>query len=209
MKLQLALDLLDKDEAISVVKEVGSYFDIIEVGTSLLKLYGIGIVKEIKAIHPGKDVFLDAKIIDGPEREATLMKMSGTDYYSMLSVATDTAVIKVLNIARESNAKVIMDMQSVDEYKSRSKVLKELGVEYFCVHKNSDCGDDLAEAFLEFIDIKEATGSKISIAGGISTETLPTIKKQLNPDIVVIGGAVLKVEDKKAVAQQMRKIADR
>lgn len=208
MKLQLALDLLDKKEAISVVREVGSYFDIIEVGTSLLKLGGIEIVREIKKIHPNKEVFLDAKIIDGPEREATLMKMSGADYYSMLAVATDTAVTKVLNIARETNAKLIIDMQSVDQYKSRSNILKKLGVKYFCVHKNSDCGDDLAEAFQEFIDIKKITGSEISIAGGINIETLPTIKKQLNPDIVVIGGAVLKAEDKKAAAKKMREIAD-
>lgn len=208
MKLQLALDLLDKKEAISVVREVGSYFDIIEVGTSLLKLGGIEIVREIKEIHPNKEVFLDAKIIDGPEREATLMKMSGADYYSMLAVATDTAVTKVLNIARETNAKLIIDMQSVDQYKSRSNILKNLGVKYFCVHKNSDCGDDLAEAFQEFIDIKKITGSEISIAGGINIETLPTIKKQLNPDIVVIGGAVLKAEDKKAAAKKMREIAD-
>ncbi|WP_110410614.1 orotidine 5'-phosphate decarboxylase / HUMPS family protein [Vibrio rumoiensis] len=208
MKLQLALDLLDKDEAISVVKEVGEYFDIIEVGTSLLKLYGINIVSEIKQIHPHKDVFLDAKIIDGPEREASLMAMSGTEYYSMLAVATDTAVTKVLNIAKKNNAKVIMDMQSVTEYKSRSEELKKLGVEYFCVHKNSDCGDNLEEAFSEFLDIKEITGADISIAGGINVETLPTIKEKLNPDIVVIGGAVLKASGKKSVAMKMRTIAD-
>lgn len=208
MKLQLALDLLDKDEAISVVKEVGSYFDIIEVGTSLLKLYGIGIVSEIKEILPNKDVFLDAKIIDGPEREATLMKMSGTNYYSMLAVATDIAVIKVLNIAKQNNATVIMDMQSVAQYKERSKQLKELGVEYFCVHKNSDCGDDLTASFSEFLEIKKITNAKVSIAGGINLDTLPDIKTALNPDIVVIGGAVLKAKDKKAVAQKMRMIAD-
>lgn len=209
MRLQLALDLLNKEEAISVVREVGSYFDIIEVGTSLLKLCGIGIVSEIKAIHPNKDVFLDAKIIDGPEREATLMQMSGTDYYSMLAVATDTSVKKVLNIAKENSAKVIMDMQSVEEYKTRSKHLKELGVEYFCVHKNADCGDNnLTESFSEFIDIKTITNSKVSIAGGINLDTLPDIKMALNPDIAVIGGAILKAKDKKAVAQKMRMIAD-
>lgn len=208
MKLQLALDLLDKDEAISVVKEVGSYFDIIEVGTSLLKLYGIGIVSEIKEILPNKDVFLDAKIIDGPEREATLMDMSGCDYYSMLAVATDTAVIKVLNIAKQNNATVIMDMQSVEQYKERSKQLKELGVEYFCVHKNSDCGDDLTESFSEFLEIKKITNAKVSIAGGINLDTLADIKTALNPDISVIGGAVLKAKDKKAIAQKMRMIAD-
>jgi len=208
MKLQLALDLLVKDEAMSVVKEVGSYFDIIEVGTSLLKLYGIGIVDEIKEMHPNKAVFLDAKIIDGPEREATLMKMSNADYYSMLAVATDTAITKVLSVAKTHDAKVIVDMQSVEEYKSRSEQLKELGVKYFCVHKNSDCGDDLSEAFAEFVDIKKITGALVSIAGGIDTETLPIIKRDLNPDIVVIGGAVLKAQDKQFVASRMRQIAD-
>ncbi len=94
MKIQLALDLLDRNQALDVVRAAGPYVDIIEVGTSLLKLCGIRIAEDIRAICPDKPLFLDMKIIDGPEREATLMSKCQPENYSMLAVASDTAVKK-------------------------------------------------------------------------------------------------------------------
>ena len=109
MKIQLALDLLDRQQALDVVREAGPWVDIIEVGTSLLKLCGTGIVDDIRAICPDKPLFLDMKIIDGPEREATLMAQCRAEYYSMLAVASDTAVKKVLAVARANGAQVVFE----------------------------------------------------------------------------------------------------
>lgn len=209
MKLQLALDLIDENEALEVVREVGSYFDIIEVGTSLLKLCGLSIVYKIKAICPGKDIFIDTKCIDGPEREATLMSVSGATMFSMLACATDTAVKKVLQIAQKNNIKVVFDMQSVDNYECRAKELISMGAELLCVHKNSDCGESLVESFKEFVDIKSAADLSMALAGGINLNSLPEIKDKLNPEIVVIGGAVLKAEDRVKAAMKFREIADK
>jgi 3-hexulose-6-phosphate synthase len=209
MKLQLALDLLDENEALDVVKEVGKYFDIIEVGTSLLKLCGLSIVYKIKTICPDKIVFIDSKVIDGPEREATLMCASGADMFSMLACATDVSVKKVLQISRNKNVKVIFDMQSVNDYATRCKELKELDAEYLCVHKNSDCGESLTESFKEFLVIKELTGLPIAIAGGINLNSIAEIKKILNPEIAIIGGAVLKAKNREEIVVKFREIADK
>lgn len=209
MKLQLALDLLSENEALDTVSKIGKYFDIIEVGTSLLKLCGISIVSKVKAICPDKIVFVDTKAIDGPEREATLMCASGTDMFSMLACATDVSVKKVLDTANKKGTKVIFDMQSVVDYKKRCMELKALGAGYLCVHKNPDCGEDLTASFKEFIDIKELTGLPVAIAGGINLNTIEKIKEVLNPDIVIIGGAVLKAKDKTEASVKFREIADR
>lgn len=209
MKLQLALDLLNENEALEVVKEVGKFFDVIEVGTSLLKLCGLSIVYKIKVLCPGKIIFIDAKVIDGPEREATLMCASGADMFSMLACATDTSIKKVLEICKSKEIKVIFDMQSVDNYTLRCKELKNLGVEYLCVHKNSDCGEDLVESFKEFLEIKNLTNLPIALAGGINLNSIVEIKQKLNPDIAIIGGAILNAKDKQAIAIKFREIADK
>jgi len=208
MKLQLALDLLNENEALDVVKEVGHYFDIIEIGTSLLKLCGASIIYKVKAICPEKVVFVDAKVIDGPEREATLMCASGAHMFSMLACATDTAVVKVLEISRKNGVKVIFDMQSIDDYTARCKELKELGAEYLCVHKNSDCGESLIDSFKEFTEIKELVNLPIALAGGINLNSIVEIKESLNPDIVVLGGVILKAKNKVDLAIKFREIAD-
>lgn len=207
MKIQLALDLLDRDQALDVVRKAGPYVDIIEVGTSLLKLCGIQIAADIRAICPDKPLFLDMKIIDGPEREATLMSKCLPENYSMLAVASDTAVKKVLAIANENNATVVFDLQSVINPVQRAKELKTLGATHLCVHKNADCGDNPEEAFREFLDVREVTGLPVSLAGGINLNTLPIIKKQLNPAVAIVGGAILNASDCREAAIAFQKIA--
>jgi 3-hexulose-6-phosphate synthase len=208
MKIQLALDLLDRNDALEAVRAAAPFVDIVEIGTSLLKLTGIGIVPEIRAICPGKKIFLDMKIIDGPEREATLMARCGADMYSMLAVATDIAVRKVLRIAAENGADVVFDMQSAPNPQARARELKTLGARWLCVHKNADCGDDLAQAFREYLDVKNDTGLSVALAGGINLTSAQEIKHRLNPDVVIIGGAILNATDRADAARHFRLIAD-
>ena len=148
------------------------------------------------------------KIIDGPEREATLMARCGADMYSMLAVASDVAVRKVLRIAAETGADVVFDMQSTPNPPARAAELKALGAHWLCVHKNSDCGDDLSEAFREFEEIKSGTGLNVALAGGIDLNTAPEIKRRLHPDAVIIGGSILNAADRAEAARRFRAIAD-
>lgn len=194
MKIQLALDLLDPREALRVVREASPYVDIIEVGTSLLKQSGIAIVEQIRSITC-KPLFLDMKIIDGPEREATLMAQCKPDYYSMLAIASDIAVRKVLAIAADNGSQVVFDLQSVADPVLRALELKALGAQRLCIHKNMDCGDDLVRGFSEFIEIKRETGLPLSLAGGISLSSVGLIRDRLDPDIIIVGGAILKATD--------------
>lgn len=48
MKIQLALDRMTISEAIETAKEAEQYVDLIEVGTSLIKEYGVESISEIK-----------------------------------------------------------------------------------------------------------------------------------------------------------------
>ena len=207
MKIQLALDVLDRQQALKVVREAGPWVDIIEVGTSLLKRCGIAIVDDIRAICPDKPLFLDMKIIDGPEREAMLMAQCRAEYYSMLAVASDTAVKKVLAIAHENKARVVFDLQSVPDPVKRAQELQALGAMLLCVHKNADCGDDPEAAFHEFLHVREATGLPVALAGGINLDSLPAIKKRLDPDIAIVGGAILKASSCQDAAIAFLKIA--
>ncbi|MDH5045329.1 orotidine 5'-phosphate decarboxylase / HUMPS family protein [Enterococcus faecalis] len=202
MNIQLALDLLDEQEALAIVEEIGSFVDIIEVGTSLLKRSGSAIVPKIRAILPDKPIFLDMKIIDGPQREATLVAISQVEATSMLAVATDTAVKKVLQVAREKNFNVFFDLQSVADPVARAIELKNLGAASFCIHKNQDTGERIIDGFQEFLAIREATGCKLAIAGGINLSTIQLIRNELQPDVVIIGGALLNSQQRLADAKQ-------
>lgn len=208
MKLQLALDLLDEQQALEVTRKAGGYFDIIEVGTSLLKLSGVGIVQKIRSICPDRQVFVDSKIVDGPEREATLMRSCRPDYYSMMACATDTAVAKVLAIAALTQTQVVFDLQSVADPVLRCKRLQELGAQYVCAHKNAACGENLLEGLQEYTPIREQTKLACFVAGGIGLDGLAKVRDLLQPECVIIGSAVLNAVDMVEAARKFRLAVD-
>lgn len=209
MKLLFSVDSLDEQFALAAISRVGQYFDLIEVGTSLLKLSGIGIIKKIKDCCPGKPVFVDSKIIDGPEREATLMCQSGADMFSMLALASDQAITTVLEIAGKNGVEVMFDMQRVEDSRARSGRLKMLGARHLCVHKNADCGESLISSFRECLDIQSLGGIQMAIAGGVDVPTLEQIRPILSPEYVIVGKAVLNAPDMELAARQFREMADR
>lgn len=207
MQIQLALDLLDRSRALSMVEGVADEVDIIEVGTSLLKLCGIGIVDEIRRIAPDVPIFVDIKVIDGPQREADLMAMCAPAYYSMLAVAADTAVSTVLAAAADTGSEVVFDLQSVPDPAARAKQLVDLGATKFCVHKNTDLGSAPVDGFREVADVRAAGGLAVAVAGGISLGTVELVRDAVAPDVTVVGGAILNAPDPRAAAHRFRELA--
>ena len=208
MKLVLSIDILDEARALEVAARVGCFFDMIEIGTSLLKLCGVGIVQKIKTQNPGKPVFVDSKIVDGPEKEALLMCQAGVDMFSMLACATDQAVSTVLQIADNHGVQVMFDMQTVVDYRGRCTRLKSLGARFLCVHKSADCGENLVGSFREYLEIQRLCGLQMAIAGGVDLDTLQQVKPILAPEMVIVGKAVVNSPDMEDKARRLREIAD-
>lgn len=209
MKLVLSIDLLDEARALEVAERVGSCFDMIEVGTSLLKCCGVGLVQKLKARCPGRPVFVDSKIIDGPEMEAQLMCQSGADMFSMLACATDQAITTVLGVAQRHGVEVMFDMQNVEDYRGRCARLRTLGARLLCVHKSADCGENLVGSFREYLEIQRLSGLPMAVAGGIDVDILEQLKPILAPDMVIVGKAVINAPDMEAKARLLREIIDR
>lgn len=203
-RIQLALDLLDPDEALDVVARAGAHVDVVEVGTSLLKGAGLGVLDRVRELTGDTPVFVDTKIIDGPHREATLMSRVRPDYYSMLAVASDTAVRTVLGVAADTGSRVVFDLQSVPDAVARAERLADLGATAVCVHENPDCGADLRAGFAEARTLRERTDLEIFIAGGISLRTIGLVRDALRPDVVIVGGGILAAADPAEAAAAFR-----
>ncbi|WP_258049049.1 orotidine 5'-phosphate decarboxylase / HUMPS family protein [Hymenobacter sp. NBH84] len=60
-KLQVAIDLLSTQEALTLAGKVAPYVDIIELGTPLIKSEGLAVITAMKQAHPDKLVFADFK----------------------------------------------------------------------------------------------------------------------------------------------------
>ncbi len=93
MKLQLALDIFNLDEALGLAEKLKEYIDIIEIGTPFVLEYGMEAVRQFCAKFPDKKILADTKIMDAGELESAAAFKAGADYVTVLAV-TDIATIK-------------------------------------------------------------------------------------------------------------------
>lgn len=206
MKLQLALDLVDIPGAIEVVKEVGEYIDIVEIGTPVINKEGLAAVKEVKAAFPNLDVLADVKIMDAAGYEVGNASAAGADIVTILAQAEDSSIRGAVEEAKKLGKQILVDMIAVKDIKTRAAELDQLGADYICVHTGYDLQAEGKDSFEDLRTIKSVVkNAKTAIAGGIKLETLPEVIKA-QPDLIIVGGGITSKDDKKAAAQQIKQM---
>ncbi|WP_186578483.1 3-hexulose-6-phosphate synthase [Aquibacillus kalidii] len=206
MKLQLALDLVNVEEAKQVVGEVQDHIDIVEIGTPVIINEGLHAVKAIKEAFPSLTVLADLKVMDAGGYEVMKASEAGAGIVTILG-ATDDATIKgAVEEAAKHGTQILVDMINVKDIEQRAKEIDALGVDYICVHTGYDLQAAGENSFEQLRTIKRVvSNTKTAVAGGIKLETLPEVIAA-GPDLVIVGGGITGKDDKKAVAAEMEKL---
>ena len=113
MKLQLALDSSNGQEARRILENVSDLVDIVEIGTPLIMKEGVKVVAEIKHVYPELEVLADLKIMDAGDIEAKIGFEAGADIVTVLGVAHDVTIRRAVNQARILSKKVMVDLIAV------------------------------------------------------------------------------------------------
>ncbi len=206
MKLQLALDLVDIQGAIDMVNEVGEYVDVVEIGTPVIINEGLRAVKEVKKAFPNITVLADLKIMDAAGYEVSQASEAGADIITILGTSEDESIKGAVAEAKKQGKEILVDMIAVKDLATRAKEVDEFGVDYICVHTGYDLQAVGKNSFEDLRTIKKAVkNAKTAIAGGIKLSTLQEAIDQ-NPDLIIVGGGITTVENKKEVASQMQQL---
>jgi 3-hexulose-6-phosphate synthase len=204
MKLQVALDYINLDDALAVLAEVNSYVDIVEVGTPLLLSCGAEAIQSIKTAYPHHIVLADAKIVDGGELEAGMLCDSGADCVSVMGLANDETIEGVLKSSHARGARVLADMMLVSDLKKRSAELIGMGADILCAHMAYDVRNVKNSPLEDLLTLRcSVSGVELAVAGGVNEGNIAEIAS-VKPDIVVVGGAVTKSEDKVKTISRLR-----
>ncbi|WP_027410522.1 3-hexulose-6-phosphate synthase [Anoxybacteroides tepidamans] len=202
MHLQLALDRMTIDTAIEVTKEVYNEIDWIEIGTSLIKEFGIESIQAMKQEFPDKILVADMKTMDNAKYECQLCFEAGADVLTVMGAAPAITVETCLNEAAKRKKQVMIDLLNVNL--ERLPQLLQYEEAIFCLHFSKDQQELSAppqQHPLLFFPALE--GVRIAVAGGISIDTVETVKR-MNPSIVIVGSAITKAVDKKKAARELK-----
>jgi bifunctional enzyme Fae/Hps len=202
--LQVAFDLVDVGEVRRVLAALPeSDHILIEVGTPLVKMLGINVVKEIRAIRPGAFVILDLKTLDTGNLEVRLAADSTADAVVISGLAPRKTLELSINEARKTGIYSIIDMLNVPDPLA---VLKGLAVlpDVVELHRAID-NEKSAHAWDSIRDIQAlAKGGRrllVAVAGGIRVDTEGAALKA-GADILVVGRAITRSKDIRDMAEQ-------
>ncbi len=202
--LQVAFDLVDVAEVRRVLSALpDSDHILIEVGTPLVKMLGMNVVKEIRAIRPGAFIILDLKTLDTGNLEVRLAADSTADAVVISGLAPKKTIELSINEARKTGIYSIIDMLNVTDPLA---VLKGLDVKPDVVelHRAIDM-EKSAHAWQNIPDIKalaeEGRRLLVAVAGGIRTDT-EGAALAAGADILVVGRAITRSRDIRDMAEQ-------
>ncbi|MCF7621941.1 3-hexulose-6-phosphate synthase, partial [[Brevibacterium] frigoritolerans] len=206
MELQLALDLVNIQEGIELVKQVEEYVDIVEIGTPVVINEGLRAVKEMKEAFPSLKVLADLKIMDAAGYEVMKASEAGADIITILGAAEDMSIKGAVEEAKKQGKKILVDMIAVKDLETRAKEVDAFGVDYICVHTGYDLQAVGKNSFEDLQTIKRVVkNAKTAVAGGIKLDTLPEVIKA-QPDLVIVGGGITGHADIKGTAAQIQKL---
>ncbi|OEK40429.1 3-hexulose-6-phosphate synthase, partial [Staphylococcus saprophyticus] len=204
MELQLAIDLLNKEDAAELANKVKDYIDIVEIGTPIVINEGLPAVQHLNDNIDGVKVLADLKIMDAADYEVSQAVKFGADIVTILGVAEDASIKAAVDEAHKHGKQLLVDMIAVQDLEKRAKDLDDLGADYIAVHTGYDLQAEGQSPLESLRKVKSViSNSKVAVAGGIKPDTIKDIVAE-NPDLIIVGGGIANADGPVEAAKQCR-----
>ena len=204
MLLQIAFD---KPEHLALLPQLKSFADIIEIGTPVLKRFGISAIATARELCPDVRVLADTKTVDAGALEADMVFGAGASFMTVLSSASKATHETVGKRAEAFGATVIVDTitESGKAELLPSDASFPASFGYVAVHSPTDArlAGDKSTAHINAVKEMHRRGFRVSLAGGIGPNTLSSVV-EVAPEIVVVGTAITESANPKEVSQWIR-----
>lgn len=204
MLLQIALD---KPEHLALLPRLRSIVDIVEIGTPLLKRFGIGAIATARELCPNTLVLADTKTVDGGRLEAEMVFGAGAAFMTVLSSSSSATHEAVGRVADNFGASVVVDTitESGKSELLPANVVFPTSFAYVAVHSPTDArlAGNRSTAHIDAVAWMHHRGFRVSLAGGIGPETIEAALA-VEPEILVVGSAITESEHPQEVAKWVR-----
>jgi 3-hexulose-6-phosphate synthase len=205
VQIQVALDRIPLEHALLITEAVRSQADWVEVGTSLVKQFGMAAVREVVAAAGRTPVLADLKTVDDARFEFTLAFDAGARSATVLALADDATIDLAVDVARERGAEVLVDLMGVSEDRRRALARRLPSDVVLGAHVPKDAqasGPRPADLLGEW-----AARRRIALAGGLTAQDVPALAGR--PDLrVIVGSAVTGAEHPVEAVRALRRAAE-
>ncbi len=201
MKLQLAVDRMPVSQTLQLLDQLTPYLDILEMGTSYTKEYGVAFLKALHSRYSKTKILADLKIMDEAAYECELYYGAGAQIVTVMGAAALSTIQITQACAKRWNRQYCIDLLEVK--KMKLSALSKFHDAIFCIHLPKDSEGNLITLIQEQKKLLP-DGVQIAAAGGIGYEQLPALHAA-GVDIVIIGSAITGHKEPLRQIQKYRK----
>lgn len=179
--LQVALDHSDLQGAIKAAVSVGHEVDVIEAGTVCLLQVGSELVEVLRSLFPEKIIVADTKCADAGGTVAKNNAQRGADWMTCIcsaTIPTMKAALKAIKEARGDKGEIQVELYGDWTYEQAQQWL-DAGISQAIYHQSRDAllaGETWGEKDLNKVKKLIEMGFRVSVTGGLSTDTLKLFK---------------------------------
>jgi 3-hexulose-6-phosphate synthase len=208
MELQLALDMINFENGLAIVRNLRDIIDVIELGTPFSFVNPLSTIARFKDNFPELKILSDFKIMDGGYIMSNMAFDAGADIVTVSGRTWDITIQEAITSAKEHCKLIHIDMMGVpdDQIENRCRELDSFFPAYIGIHRAVSIKESNAEGSL-CLARNVVKNAKLAVAGGINCETLRRIIP-FKPDLVIVGTAITSAGDPRRVALEMREIME-
>ncbi|MEC5424538.1 orotidine 5'-phosphate decarboxylase [Virgibacillus sp. C22-A2] len=204
-KIQLALDRMTKKECIYYIDETKDFIDYIEIGTGVIKEYGMNIVKEIRETYPSIKIIADMKTCDAGKSETEQAINSGANISTVMGFSNINTIKETLDAANTLGGEMLIDLLGISS-KEQVTSIYDIGARKFCMHIGKDMqskGEQLFTSMFDLVD--DLTDVTVFAAGGINEVNIKNLKG-LPIDTFIVGSGIASADNPRKAAENIKKI---
>ena len=195
--LQISLDIPDLERTKKIIAQIpGSDRIILEVGTPLIKRYGVRVINDLRQVV--KDVFFvaDLKTLDVGKVEVDLAYEETADAVVASGLAPAETLDQFIHEAKRLGIYGIVDMLNVEDPIKKLKTIKEFP-DVVILHRGIDQETGRSIGLETIQQMRQSFSEKkflVAVAGGIVPETAKDALAK-GADIIIVGRYVTQSRD--------------
>jgi len=206
--LQVALDVPSLERTKKIISELPESDRIIlEVGTPLLKKYGVKVIRDLREVTKDTFIIADLKTLDVGKVEVDLAFEETADAVVVAGLAAPETIDKFIYEAKRLGIYAVVDMMNVEDPVKKLQSLESFP-DVVILHRAIDVEEGIGETRWDLIkEIRETFKRErllIAVAGGISPETAREALAN-GADIIIVGRYVTQSRDVERAAREFLK----
>ncbi|MDN6968768.1 3-hexulose-6-phosphate synthase [Oenococcus sp. UCMA 17063] len=189
MKLQVAIDRKPLNETIALAKALDPVVDIVEIGTSAIKDFGLAAFKNLKFDLHHAQLLFDIKTNDEGDYEFKAGFDAQADILTVMGAMDRATLAKTYQVAQDRQKDMFIDLMAMTNQQIAR--ITDFHQAIFGLHHSHDSSrafaptDSVAAFHKEFPTVK-----RIAVAGGVNLVSAKALADQGLVEIVIVGGAI-------------------